>query len=164
MHKLIATAIADFRAGGQGALPEGALAENFDLYSWLQEKDADFIFVIHESCLPFPDYDDVAEHFYPEEYDSPDKILALMTQRAYREAEECPTVNHWSEEGLFVSVCMDIEGNSPVFYNFKIYSDKSECIAEYKAQGYVAYVDDRIVSHSDSEQLSLFNARLGASL
>ena len=164
MHKLIATAIADFRAGGTGELPEGALDESSNLYSWLQEKDADFIFVIDESCLPFPDSDDVADHFYPEEYDSPDKILALMAQRAYREADECPTVNHWSEEGLFITVCMDFEGHSPVFYNFKIYSDKSECIAENKAQGYVSYVDDKIVSHSDSELLGLFSARLGVSL
>ena len=78
-----------------------------------------------------------------QEYDSPDKILALMAQRAYREADECPTVNHWSEEGL-LTVCMDFEGHSPVFYNFKIYSDKNECIAENKAQGYVSYVDDKV--------------------
>lgn len=165
MHKLIATAIADFRAGGTGELSEGALDESSDLYSWLQEEMGfDCIWIIEETNLPVPDGEEVEDYFYPEDYDGTDKILALMAEGARGAVDECPTVNHWSEGGLFVSYCMDFEGHSPVFYNFKIYRNKRECISEYKAQGCVAYVDGRIVSHSDSELLSLFNARLGTSL
>ena len=163
MHKLISAAIADFRAGGSGELPEGVLDENSDLYPLLQEKAVDFIFVIDESILPFPKSGEVEDHFSPEDYDGRDKILNLMTQRASQATDECPTVNHWSEGGLFITVCMDFEGHSPVFSNFKVYSNKSECIGQYKRWGQVAYVDDRIVSHSASELLSLFNKRLGVS-
>ena len=160
MHKLIATAIADFKAGGMGELPEGALDESSDLYSWLQDKAVDFIYVIDETNLPVPEWEEVEDYFYPEDYDGREKILALMAEGARRAIEECPTVNHWSQGGLFLSVCMDFEGHSPVFFGFKIYRDIRECIAENKEQGYVSCVDDRIVSHSDSELLSMFENRL----
>jgi len=160
MHKLIAEAISKYRSGDAEDLPEAAMEVGSSLYAWLQEQPADFIFIIPESSLPIPDDYEIDDYFLPEDYDTSKKVVELMQDQARAAQDDCTTVNVWSVKGLLLSYCMDLEGYEPIFHSFTIYRSKTDCLNDLKANGYVAVVDDRIVSHSNGELCSLFEKRV----